>query len=156
MTSNVERLTSLIFTVAFADRAAAMEWVQGSGLTLQQSMALGYIQEHQARGVIARELAEVSRTTPASVTSLLQGLETRGLIVRTPSPDDSRVKLVSVTDQGAALIAGFDEAVAAARERLFSVLDDDEQLALIALLERVAAPVEPVERGGPPDGRSPF
>lgn len=96
------RLTTAIRSLAFAQRAAADEWVRDSGLTRQQAFTLGYIDEHQDRGVIARELSEMSGTTPASVTSLLQGLEERGLITRTPSPDDSRVKFVRATAEGSA------------------------------------------------------
>ena len=123
--------------LAGAFRAAADAWVAGSGLTRQQGFTLGYIEANQHRGVIARELAEMSRTTPASVASLLQGLEERGLITRTPSPDDSRVKLISITDAGRELIAGFDDQMRSAQTGLYRALSPAEQDQLLALLTRV-------------------
>lgn len=137
MNERIEQINALIRALGFAQRAAADAWVQGSGLTRQQGFTLGFIEEHQDRGVIARELAEMSGTTPASVASLLQGLEERGLITRTPSPDDSRVKLLSVTDEGTALIRGFDDQMRTAQQDLFTVLTDDEQDRLRELLQKV-------------------
>lgn len=61
--------------------------------------------------MLRRSLGQVSHgtgTTPASVTSLLQGLEARGFITRTSSPHDSRVKVVRVTPEGEQIIAGFE------------------------------------------------
>lgn len=137
MKSRVERLSELVRTAAFAGRAAAEEWVRDSGLTRQQAFALGYLEQNRDRDVIARELAEMSGTTPASVTSLLQGLEERGYITRTASPGDARVKVVRVTDEGVRVVAGFDEAMAAEQRKLFSGLSTAEQDQLIALLERL-------------------
>jgi len=153
MTTRSERLTVAIRTLGFAQRAAADSWVRSSGLTRQQGFTLGYIEEHQDRGVIARELAEMSGTTPASVASLLQGLEDRGLLTRTPSPDDSRVKLLTVTAAGSRLIEGFDVEMRAAQERMFASLSPAEQDQLLDLLERVIrdgdipASPPPPERG---------
>ncbi|MBS1675556.1 MAG: winged helix DNA-binding protein [Actinobacteria bacterium] len=132
-----ERLTTAIRSLAFAQRAAADEWVRDSALTRQQAFTLGYIDEHQGRGVIARELSEMSGTTPASVTSLLQGLEERGLITRTPSPDDSRVKFIRATAEGSHLVAGFDDTMNAAQARIFTPLTDEERDALLTLLQKV-------------------
>ncbi|QNE35751.1 MarR family winged helix-turn-helix transcriptional regulator [Leifsonia shinshuensis] len=139
MTSKTERLTELVRAVAFAGRAAAEEWVRDSGLTRQQAFTLGYLEQNQDRDVIARELAEMSGTTAASVTSLLQGLEERGYVTRTSSPTDARIKVVRVTPEGARVVAGFDESMAAEQRKLFASLDEHEQDRLIALLEKVTA-----------------
>lgn len=152
MNTTAGHLSTLILSIAFAQRASADDWVRDSGLTRQQGFALDFIEGHQHRGVIARELADATGTTPASVTSLLQGLEDRGYITRTPSPADSRVKLLSVTDEGSALIEGFDENMRAAQERFFSILDPDEREQLAALLTRIlegadAPVIQPPTRG---------
>jgi MarR family transcriptional regulator, repressor for mepA len=139
MTSRTERLTELIRAVAFAGRAAAEEWVRDSGLTRQQAFTLGFLEQNQDRDVIAREIAEMSGTTAASVTSLLQGLEERGYITRTSSPGDARVKVVRITPEGAETVAGFDESMAAEQRKLFAALGTADQDALIALLERLVA-----------------
>lgn len=143
MTDRAEQFTDAVFAIAFAQRAAADEWVRRSGLTRQQAFTIGYIEENQDRGVIAREISEVSGTTPASVASLLQGLEDRGLITRTPSPDDSRVKLLATTDEGVRLTEGFDDAVRAAQSQLLTALSSEEQDQLMTLLTRIVASVDP-------------
>jgi DNA-binding MarR family transcriptional regulator len=151
MTSRTERLADLLRTILFAQRAAGEEWIRQSGLTRSQSFTLAYLDENQDRGVIARELAEMSGTTPASVTSLLQGLEERGYITREPSPTDSRVKLIRATAEGSRVVSGFDDVMTAAQERIFEVLDDADQDALIALLQPLADSI--VEAGdAPPPG----
>lgn len=132
-----ERLTVLLRLVSFAGRDEMTTWIAETGLTHQQAFALGYIEANQAEGVKAKDIAEVSRTTPASVASLLQGLEERGLITRTPSPKDSRVKLIAPTPEGARIVEGFEENVRAAQERQFSALSDQEQEQLLHLLERL-------------------
>lgn len=155
MTSRTERLADLLRTILFAQRAAGEDWIRESGLSRSQSFTLAYLDENQDRGVIARELAEMSGTTPASVTSLLQGLEERGYITREPSPTDSRVKLIRTTAAGSQVVSGFDDAMTAAQERIFAVLDDADQDALIALLQPLAdslvesgdAPPPSTERG---------
>jgi MarR family transcriptional regulator, repressor for mepA len=152
MSSRAEQINNAIRTIAFAQRAAADEWVRESGLTRQQGFTLGYIEEHQDRGVIARELSEMSGTTPASVASLLQGLEDRGYITRTPSPRDSRVKLLTITAEGSRLIEGFDDAMRSAQDRIFASLSLDDQDRLIALLERVITDAE-LPTGPPPPER---
>jgi MarR family transcriptional regulator, repressor for mepA len=148
MTSRTERLADQLRTILFAQRAAGEEWIRESGLTRSQSFTLAYLDENRDRGVIARELAEMSGTTPASVTSLLQGLEERGYITREPSPTDSRVKLIRATAEGSRIVAGFDDVMTAAQERIFAVLDDDQQDALIALLQPLADSI--VEAGDAP------
>ncbi len=155
-----ESLTTAIRNASFAQRTAAEEWVRHSGLTRQQAFTLGYIEEHEGRGVIARDLARMSGTTPASVTSLLQGMEDRGLITRVPSPKDSRVKLLSVTAEGSRLVEGFDEAMHKAQQDFFAPLNRDEQEQLLALLERCvdeSGVTERFERTHPDDHRgAPF
>lgn len=141
-------LSELIRIVGFAGRGAADEWVREREVTRQQAMTIGYIEANQHRGVNAREIAEVSGTTAASVASLLQGLEQRGFITREPSPDDSRVKLLRATPEAVALVDGFQEHMIAAQEFVFSVLDDDERDQLAALLGKLTAHIAEVE--GPP------
>lgn len=143
MTDRAEQFADAVFAIAFAQRAAADEWVRRSGLTRQQAFTIGYIAENQDRGVIAREISEVSGTTPASVASLLRGLEDRCLITRTPSPDDSRVKLLAATDEGVRLTEGFDDAVREAQAQLLTALSSEEQDQLMTLLNRVVASVAP-------------
>ncbi len=51
------------------------------------------------------EVAAFLRCDNSNVTGIVDGLETRGLAERTPSPDDRRVKLIALTAAGRRLRA---------------------------------------------------
>lgn len=61
-------------------------------------------------GLTQRALTQVTFVTKGAVSKLLDGLESRGLIVRRADREDGRARLVSLTDDGRALI---DRAIAA-------------------------------------------
>lgn len=63
-----------------------------------------------------RELAEYSALEPMHVSKLLRGLERVGLVERTPHPDDSRARQLSVTARGV-------EVVTAARAKVLEIED---------------------------------
>lgn len=130
-------LNGAVRRLALAGRFVADEWVRGVDVTRQQAFALGYITKNQDNGVIARDLAEVSNTTPASVASLVKGLEQRGLVERQPDPDDSRVKLLRATPAGADIVAGYEQAMIEANHAVFAVLSQEEKETLLSLLNKV-------------------
>ena len=127
----------LVRWIGWAQRKAAEEWVRERELSFEQSFVLGYL--GQQPGAIQRELAEITRTSAASVSSLLQGLERRGLVERRSEPGNERVKRVFATPAGEQLVAGFDVAMAAADESILAPLDDDERATLQALLQKITA-----------------
>jgi len=46
------------------------------------------------------EIASVLRCDPSNVTGIVDGLEERGLVARTASAQDRRVKLIALTSEG--------------------------------------------------------
>lgn len=106
-------------------------------MSQQQSFVLGFLAQNP--GSIQRDIAGITRTSAASVSSLLQGLERRGLIERRTEDGDERSKRVSATPEGVALISGFDTAMAAVEDRILAPLDRGERDALHALLAKVTA-----------------
>jgi len=98
---------------------------------------LGYLVQNP--GAIQRDIAAVSRTSAASVSSLLQGLERNGLVERRTEPGNERSKRVYATPAGSELIAGFDTAMAAADETILAPLDQAERASLHALLTKITA-----------------
>jgi DNA-binding MarR family transcriptional regulator len=78
----------------------------------------------------------------AGVTSRLDRLERRGLLVRLPDPNDRRGVIVELTDQGVELV---DSAVAAnmtSERQLLSPLEPAELVELEALLRKMLAGLE--------------
>ncbi|WP_250035080.1 MarR family winged helix-turn-helix transcriptional regulator [Paractinoplanes maris] len=127
----------LLRWVGWAQRKAAEDWVRARELSFEQSFVLGYL--GQQPGAIQRDIAQMTRTSAASVSSLLQGLERRGLIERRTEPGNERVKRVFATPAGEQLVAGFAEAMAAADETILAPLDATERATLHALLTKITA-----------------
>ncbi len=127
----------LLRWIGWAQMKAGEQWTQERELTRQQSFALGYLVENP--GAMQRDIAAVTRTTPASVSSLVQGLERRGLVERRTAEGDDRSKRVHPTPAGAGLIAGFDTAMRDLEDTILAPLDHEERNALHALLEKVTS-----------------
>jgi MarR family transcriptional regulator, repressor for mepA len=127
----------LVRWIGWAQRKAAEDWIRERELSFEQSFALGYLAQNP--GAIQRDLAQMTRTSAASVSSLLQGLERRGLVERRTEPGNERSKRVHATPAGLELISGFEAAMAAADETILAPLDDAERATLHALLTKVTA-----------------
>jgi MarR family transcriptional repressor of mepA len=127
----------LIRWIGWAQRKAGEDWIRARELSHEQAFALGYLVQNP--GAIQRDIAQVSRTSAASVSSLLQGLERRGLIERRTESGNERSKQVFATPAGGELIAGFEAAMAAADETIIAPLDQAERATLNALLAKITA-----------------
>ncbi|GAA5105889.1 MarR family winged helix-turn-helix transcriptional regulator [Nocardia iowensis] len=123
--------------IVWAQRKAGEDWIRERGLTHEQSAALVYLVRNP--GVIQRDIAQMSRTSAASVSSLLQGLERRGFVERRTEPGNERSKRVYATPAGSELIAGFDTAMTGVEETILAPLDQAERATLQALLTKIAA-----------------
>ena len=140
MSEQAPRPTSgldLVRWIGWAQRKAGEDWIRARELTHEQAFVLGHLA--QQPGTIQRDIAEISRTSAASVSSLLQGLERRGLVERRTAPGDERRKRVYATPEGAELIAGFEAAMEAANETILAPLDADERATLQHLLSKITA-----------------
>jgi MarR family transcriptional repressor of mepA len=123
--------------IGWAQMKAGQDWVRERDLSREQSFALGFLAQNP--GAIQRDIAQMTRTSAASVSSLLQGLERRGLVERRTEEGDERSKRVYATAAGSTLIAGFEEAMLAAGESILAPLDEDERATLHALLTKITA-----------------
>lgn len=82
-------------------------------------------------------IADRLLVTTASMTSLLDTLERRGLAARLPHPSDRRKILVDVTDEGRRIVDHMLPIVHATATEAFSVLTEKERQVLIELLTKV-------------------
>jgi DNA-binding MarR family transcriptional regulator len=75
----------------------------GADITLSQLSALSTVER---RGPVSlKELAEVERITPPSMTRISTCLEERGLVMRTVDAADRRVARLAITGSGLELLA---------------------------------------------------
>ena len=134
---NLASSLELLRWIGWAQRKAGEDWIRERELSYEQGFVLGYLVQNP--GSIQRDIAQVSRTSAASVSSLLQGLERRGLVERRTEGGNERSKRVYATPDGVELIAGFDTAMAAADETILAPLDEAERATLHALLTKITA-----------------
>lgn len=79
-------------------------------------------------------LADQEHVSPPSMNRTLNGLEEARLVRRSPSPDDARKVVVSLTDAGRALIVETRRLRTAWFSRRIEQLADDERALLLAAL----------------------
>src|SRR5690349_20239483 len=77
-------------------------------LTFSQLSVLTSLQ--LAGALTPRELADVERVQPPTMTKIIGKLEERGLVARTPHPTDGRQVILPATEQGQAVYAQFERA----------------------------------------------
>ncbi|SOD73594.1 DNA-binding MarR family transcriptional regulator [Jatrophihabitans sp. GAS493] len=133
LTSTLE----LVRWIGWAQRKAAEDWIRERDVTFEQGFVLAHLV--QSPGAIQRDIAQRSRTSAASVSSLLKGLERRGLIERRTEVGDERSKRVYATPAGAELTAGLEAAMTAADETILAPLTNSERTTLQALLTKITA-----------------
>ena len=141
-----QSLLTYFMTIAFKMRARAEKFAIRPDLTSTQARALGFIErieETEGRGVIQRELAEATRTTAASVSNLIDGLEQKGYLERRASPVDVRRKELHLLPKAKGLTADFDREMERAEHDLLSPLTPAEQATLRDLLRRIDENFEP-------------
>ena len=81
----------------------------------------------------------------ASMTSLLDTLERRGLVERRPDPDDRRRLLVSLTDAGRSLVDAFLPQVVALQTAITGGLSEAERQQLRQSLAKIHEAIETVD-----------
>lgn len=89
-------------------------------------------------------LAERMRIDPSTATRAVQRLVADGLAERVASPDDGRVVMVRVTDEGRARHADVDRRRSHAMAEILGAFTRDERAQLAALLERMVASLDAV------------
>ena len=83
------------------------------------------------------EIARRPLVTTASVTSLLDTLERRGLVERRPDPADRRRLLVAITPPAQAMVRQYVPEVVALQDAVMSGIGEEDRQQLIAVLTRI-------------------
>ncbi len=89
-----------------------------------------------------RALADQLGVEGPSVVAMLDRLEAAGLVVRSPSPPDRRVKLIHLTDAGRALFAKVRKQADAFRASVLDDIPPAQLAAATALLESLRTRIE--------------
>ena len=99
----------------------------------------------------ARELAEQTDLSPATVTQMLEGLEAAGLVTRTRSEQDRRVVYTVLTERGEAVVAERQQQMEGRWNTAFVEFSDDELTVSARILDRLADFFESMSEETPAD-----
>jgi DNA-binding MarR family transcriptional regulator len=112
------------------------------GLSAAGRQALAVL-EGAGRPLSPTTISERLLVTTASVTSLLDTLERRGLVARLHDPDDRRKLLINLTQEGHQIVDQFLPEVVALQTAVMAGLNEAERLRLVrsltAIREAIAA-----------------
>ena len=109
-------------------------------LSLAQHEILVTIRQHS--GLTQRELSEHLLLIKSNATALLQKLEIRGLVCRTPDTEDSRIKRLSLTRKGNELVQQSYARQTQVINAMVSILTDDQLELTADIMSRVGNAID--------------
>ncbi len=112
--------------------AVFLQEAQAHGVTPVQYAALQAIAN--VPGTDQRTLAATIGLDTSTIGGVIDRLETRGLVQRSPSPQDRRVRLLSLTDEGRALLRAAVPSMLQAQERILAPLPKRDQAEFMRML----------------------
>ena len=113
--------------------------VEPHGITPQQYNVLRILRGAGSDGLPTLTIGERMVEQTPGVTRLIDRLERKGLVVRTPCPKDRRRVFCQITPKGLGLLDELDEPVNRWDVQTVSILPPSEVDSLITLLDRVRA-----------------
>lgn len=126
---------------------------RGLGLTPAQFGVLTVLRTHPGLG--QSSLARALGFDKVTVLRVLRGLESRGLVERSPARDNKRNMSVTLTADGEATLARAQKPAERAYRRLLGPLDRNQQDKLIELLQLLTGELEDQARAAfVPPGRA--
>lgn len=125
-------LADLFWTVARQLRHHTRGRLSPWELSPSQARALRMLGHHGT--VRPGELARHLHIAPRSATEVVDDLEERGFVDRRPDPDDRRAVLVTLTEQGSAVLREWRAERHDEAERFFADLDPDDRATLARIL----------------------
>jgi DNA-binding MarR family transcriptional regulator len=132
-----EEILRRLFQLTVAMSDAMEEDLARRGLTRARATLLAHLRD---RGpTIQSALARALRVSPRNVTGLVNGLETSGLVKRSPHPTDGRAALVELTKDGARAAASLARDEREFAQYLFAHRTTDELGNLAVGLDQLLA-----------------
>jgi DNA-binding MarR family transcriptional regulator len=136
-----ESLGEAFGAVARRLRLASMAALAQHDVTPSQVRAIRVLSTHDIgpgnRGVRSKELAEHLKIAPRSATEVVDALEVKGLVTRSPDPGDRRATLVALTDRGRALAEEVRRTRGVASEQLLERLTPTDREDLARILRKL-------------------
>ncbi len=91
-----------------------------------------------ADGMSQVELAGLCETDPMTVSGLVERLEAKGLVLRVADPDDSRAKIVTITDKARAMVSEMKQLAEEIYAEAFDGISDADRATALAVLTSIS------------------
>lgn len=117
--------------------AIFLQEAEGTGVTPVQYAALQAVANQP--GIDQRSLAGAVGLDTSTVAGVIDRLEARGLLARSLSPDDRRVRLLALTPEGEALLAQVLPAMRRAQDRILAPLNKADRATFMRLLRALVS-----------------
>jgi DNA-binding MarR family transcriptional regulator len=137
--SREQQATLGLLRTADAVKRSLAQVIEPYGITPQQYNVLRILRGAGAEGLPTLSIGERMIEQTPGVTRLVDRLERKGLVERTPCSKDRRRVFCRMTDKGLELLKELDDPVNRWDARSVSVLPPSELDSLIDLLDRVRA-----------------
>lgn len=112
------------------------------GITQEQSHTLGYIYRHQEKGISQKDIMKTFDRKGSTVSSILKNLEKRNLVYRKVNPEDTRSKILKLTDEGITLVESFTKVFDEIEERMILNFAEEDKIKLKEYLEQMMKNLE--------------
>lgn len=109
--------------------------IKDTQLTLGQPKVLDYLKDHD--GAIQKDIAIACQIEPATITSVLLGMENKGLIVRKTLNSNRRSLYVYLTDEGRSLANRVELEFNHIESKALLGFSEEEKSVLNALMVRI-------------------
>jgi DNA-binding MarR family transcriptional regulator len=120
-----------------------------AGLTHFEFVVLSVLRFAPEQAMQMKALAAAVASTLPRLSHVIARLESRGLVERTPAPDDRRASVARLTDEGRrALVLATPGHIANVRRLVFDVLDERGIAELDDVAGRIARGLDPDDRFG--------
>lgn len=131
----METLHYLLMINHLAFQKNLLTSIKDTKLTLGQPKILDYLKDHD--GAIQKEIALACQIEPATITSVLLGMENKGLIVRKTLNDNRRNLYVYLTDTGKELAQRVNSEFNNIEEKALKGFSQHEKDVLQSLMIRI-------------------
>ncbi|GAB3265947.1 MarR family winged helix-turn-helix transcriptional regulator [Kineosporia babensis] len=133
-----ETLAEAFWAVSRRLRHRSHESISPLGITPAQARAIGVLRRHGSMRIST--LSEHLRIAPRSGTEVVDALQERALVQRSPDPDDRRAVLVTLSPQGEEVAEAVRRARAAEADLFFDRLDEADRTELARIISLLRRP----------------
>ncbi|SCX89585.1 MarR family winged helix-turn-helix transcriptional regulator [Microvirga guangxiensis] len=121
---------------SLTSNALAQIYAERFGLSIPAWRVIATLGQYEYR--TARDIASHGVMHKSTVSRAVASLEQRGLIVRKPNQDDRREEWLELTEEGREIYEALAPEALAFEDRFVSVLTEEEQKVLAALIDRLS------------------